>query len=343
MQLRILGSVRFLAVYDNVDLKSKNSFSTFQIPTGAENINFPNYYNGLSQTRLGFEVTRKVEQGNLFVRLETDFAGVTGFRIRHAYGQYKNWLVGQTWSLFTQISVMPSTVDFGGPTSSISVRTPQIRYTFRNTTKSNFAVSLEYQIPDLNLPDSLNLRTFQLLPNLVGRSTRNFEWGSVQVSGIMPVLSARNEYSDLIIKLGWGVSLGALINSGKNGSWHFQIAGGKTISQFFGDLSGNDLNLIVNQNGEPVFPHEFGFYGTYQHEWSKKLLTNISYGQIQIENLKFIRDDTFIKGSTIRINSFWKAIEGAKLGIEGIWGKRTNKNNEKGNALRINALFYYDF
>ena len=139
MQLRILGSIRFLAVYDNIYLISKNSLITSEIPTGDENERFPNYFSGLSQTRLGFEVTRKTDPGNLFVRLETDFAGINDFRIRHAYGQFQGWLIGLTWSLFTQIRVLPTTVDFSGPTSAVLSRTPQIRYTFKNQSKNNFA------------------------------------------------------------------------------------------------------------------------------------------------------------------------------------------------------------
>ena len=72
LQLRIVGSVRYLAAYDNRKLESKNAFSTFEIPVGVQSVRFPNLYNGLDQTRLGFEVTRRTDAGNVFVRLETD-------------------------------------------------------------------------------------------------------------------------------------------------------------------------------------------------------------------------------------------------------------------------------
>lgn len=53
LQLRIVGSVRFLATNDNRKLTSKNSFSTFEIPMGEESIRAPSLYMGLDQTRLG--------------------------------------------------------------------------------------------------------------------------------------------------------------------------------------------------------------------------------------------------------------------------------------------------
>ena len=105
MQLRILGSVRYSVLYDFVELSKKKSFNTYYIPTGADNIKIPNFYNDLNQTRLGFEVTRKLEKSDVFIRLECDFNGSGGqFRIRHAYGQINRFLVGQTWSLFSNVS-----------------------------------------------------------------------------------------------------------------------------------------------------------------------------------------------------------------------------------------------
>ena len=88
MQLRILGSVRFSALYDMVEIPVKKTFNTYFIPTGDNNVIIPNYYNSLNETRLGFEITRILETQNVFVRLETDFNGSQGqFRIRFVIKQ----------------------------------------------------------------------------------------------------------------------------------------------------------------------------------------------------------------------------------------------------------------
>ena len=51
MQMRILGSVRYLIVYDEFELTTKSSFYTTEIPTGDEKKGPANYYNELSQSR----------------------------------------------------------------------------------------------------------------------------------------------------------------------------------------------------------------------------------------------------------------------------------------------------
>ena len=123
MQLRILGSVRYSVLYDMVEIPVKKTFNTYFIPTGDNNVIVPNYYNSLNETRFGFEITRILEAQNVFVRLETDFNGSQGqFRIRHAYGQIGNFLVGQTWSLFSNVSSSPTMVNLDGPTGSVTLR-----------------------------------------------------------------------------------------------------------------------------------------------------------------------------------------------------------------------------
>ena len=279
MQLRILGSVRYLAVYDNANFKDKNSFNSFFIPTPATGDKIPNYYNGLSQTRLGFEITRSTEKGNVLIRLETDFAGANGFRIRHAYGQINRVLLGQTWSLFSHVSALPSTVDFAGPTGSIVTKTPQIRYSAPKLIgETNFAFALEYLPPDLNIPDSLHIEAFQLIPNITVRADRSFSWGSAQVSGILPVLSGI--YKDQLELIpGWGISASCVVNVWAKGKWYIQGVGGKAISKYFTDLAGNGFDIQFPPDGGNTSPLTYGFYATYEHRWLSMLYSNFTYGQ----------------------------------------------------------------
>lgn len=343
MQMRILGSVRYLAVYDNIELENKNALNTYQIPTGERNDRLPNYYNGLDQTRLGFEVTRRTSRGDIFGRLETDFAG-NGFRIRHAYAQFRHFLFGQTWSLFSQITALPATVDFLGPTGAIPVRNPQIRYSpHKPVLEMNLAVGLEYMIPDLNIPDSLLIKSFQLIPDITVRLDKTFGWGYLQLSGILPVISARENAENLILKTGWGVAASTIINAWTRGKWYLQAQGGRAIARFSNTLGGNGLDVIIDPEGNGVIPLTYGGYLTYEHHWKDNLFSSLSYGMAGIEEHSFLSDDMFRRGSSIRLNTFWDLVEGAKLGGELVWGQRVDKGGLEGEAFRMNLLVYYDF
>jgi len=346
MQLRILGSVRYLVVYDDRDLSSKNSLNTYQIDVGDQSQRIPNYYNGLNQSRLGFEVTRKTGKGNVFVRLETDFAGVNGFRIRHAYGQYGRFLFGQTWSLFSNITSLPATVGFGGPVGSISVRTPQIRFTTWNVffPGSIVTLGLEYFKPDIFVPDTIIAKSFQVIPDITARIEKSLKWGSIQLSGIVPILSGMSEEGEYVFRPGWGLSFSTVINSWAAGKWYFQGAGGQAITRFFNDLSGQGLDLLFNpETGKSHLPFAYGTYLTYEHHWTARIFSNITYGLLIFQKEDFTPDDTYYRGNNFCLNTFWSIVEGSRLGLEYIHAFRTNKDGTKGRANRVNLLFYYDF
>ena len=344
VQLRILGSVRFLAVVDNRDMTSKNGFKSIEIPVGQNDRDQPNYYNGLDQTRLGFEVTRATEMGNIFVRLETDFAGPNGYRIRHAYGQFRRFLFGQTWSLFSQITTLPATVDFSGPTGAITVRTPQIRYSFQFKRNYTISVGLEYSKTEENLPDSLQVKVFQLIPDVTARIQKNTDWGILQLSGIMPVLTGSTPNDKFIVKYGWGISFSTMLNSWLQGKWYIQGAGGRAISRFFNDFAGQGLDIVIDpETLNEQLPLTFGGYIAYEHQWKENLYSNISYGIQLIEKYSLFAPESFHRGQTFHLTTFWTIIEGARMGIEFIYGQRYNLDKSHGSASRINMLFYYDF
>jgi len=344
MQMRILGSVRYLVVFDQMNLPSKNGFNTYEIPTGDLNVAIPNYYNGLDQTRLGFEVTRKTDKGDVFIRLETDFAGTNGFRIRHAYGQFNKFLFGQTWSLFSHVNASSAMVDFAGPTGSVVTRNPQIRFTQNNLLNGHdLSVGMEYIIPNLAIPDSTGAKTYQLIPALSVRLDKVFSWGSYQVSGIIPTVSGRDREGNLVLKPGWGISSSVVINSWKQGKWYIQGVLGREITRFFTDLSSNGLDIMISPERSIYAPLAYGYYATYEHRWKQNLYSNFTYGLVHLEKYAFTEENAFLKGVTLRANTFWDIAEGARVGAEGIWGKRIDKSKVDGNALRLNLLFYYDF
>ena len=100
------------------------------------------------QSRLGVDGSIPTSCGPITTKFEFDMYGVgvdegqTTFRLRHAYGEWGNWLGGQTHSLFMDIDVFPNTIDYWGPAGMVFLRTPQIRWQpIRGT--HNLAISVE--------------------------------------------------------------------------------------------------------------------------------------------------------------------------------------------------------
>jgi anti-anti-sigma regulatory factor len=99
------------------------------IPSGANTSSF-NLHG--RQTRFNLDFQRPGTLGPLRVFLEADFfgsEGPTAFRMRHAYGQARNVLVGWTWSTLADADAFPDTLDNMSPNGAAKTRQPQVRYT----------------------------------------------------------------------------------------------------------------------------------------------------------------------------------------------------------------------
>ena len=83
--------------------------------------------------------------------LEMDFFGSSSTtpRLRHAYAQGKNLLIGQTFSIFMDVDAGPDTLDFQGPNSWVSIRNPQVRYTHKFDKSTTASISVEKPSSDV--------------------------------------------------------------------------------------------------------------------------------------------------------------------------------------------------
>jgi hypothetical protein len=347
MQLRILGSVRFSAMYDMVEMPTKNTFNTFYIPTGEDNVKLPNYFNSVRHSRFGFEVTRKMKNTNVFVRLEADFNGPSGeLRIRHAYGQMGNFLVGQTWSLFSNVSSLPPTVDGSGPTGSVTLRTPQIRYRGKSFRGFDWSVALEYSVPDLYLfvSDTTSLRTVQMIPDFTGRIDRNGKLGHIQLSVIATTITIIDNNNNLSNSFGFGGSLSGTIDFTDIHKLLYQVTWGRSIAHYIRTFNGTGQDAAFNpatNNFEGLFSYS-GFL-SYGFNWNKDISTHLSFGSANQVNKEFQFDYDYRNSISLSVDTFWRVIEGARIGLEYVYGQRWDKDGTTGAASRVWALFYYDF
>jgi len=347
MQLRILGSIRFSALYDMVEMPIKTSFNTYYIPTGDDKVRLPNYYNTLNESRLGFEVKRLVGKSIVFGRLEMDFNGVGGqFRIRHAYGQVGSLLFGQTWSLFSNVASMPATVDGNGPTGSVILRNPQIRYRIRLFKNLELAAALEYSIPDLNTQeyDTLSLEVIQMIPDFTTRVKYAGSFGDIQFSTVLNTISLKNQNNEISNLFGFGGSLSGVFDLQNKQNIKYQVTAGKSITHYITTLDGTGLAGAYNPgNGEYESLWSISGFISYGWDFSEELTSSVSMGAAQVFNKPYQIDKAYSHSASISLDAFYEIIDGARIGFEYAYGQRWDKNGEKGFGSRFWTLFYYDF
>ena len=345
LQLRILGSIRANATYSDQELDDNNTFNPYDIPTNVDR-RFTNYYAGVEQTRLGFEVTRRTKtRGDIFIRLEGDFKSSSGgWRIRHAYGQMGRFLIGKTWSLLNNVGYQPAIVSMDGPVGSIGIRNTQIRYSHRMNDKFSWDAAIEYSSPQINIPDSIDASVIQVIPDFTARVAYNTQKFNVKFSGALTTVSGRLRDRDVTSVTGYLLSGAGLVNAVKGGNLFMSASLGKSTAHFLDTFNGKDIDLIFNPtelNFSGVF--YWSAYAAYSHDLPSNLSASASFGYSAIENERFQKEDAFSHSYNALFNIFWEPVTGARLGIEYANGRRYDKGEADGPANRLSLLMYYDF
>lgn len=344
--LRIRGSIRLSGGYDLNGLQNKNTFSTYDIPVGDDNVDELRYFMSINQTRLGIEAKRETAVGEVFMRVESDFMGSNSTpRLRHVYGSTNHWLVGQTWSVFGDVASLPNTVDLDGPNSSLTARTVQIRYSGRIKESLNYAIAAEAPKPDIVYPDSLVYQqAFQSFPDISFRFRWQKEQGHLQVAGMLRSISGKDNNNEPYYLVGYGALFSGNVSFKERASLLFQAYAGSAISRFITGLTGKGLDAVYNPNTgiyEPL--GSIGGYTSFGYAWAPELNSFFTAGLIDIANKDFQQDDEMSFTYYFSGNIFWSTRLGTRMGIEYSWGRRTNIDGQSGDANRISFIFYYDF
>lgn len=145
-------------------------------------------------SRLGLD--GKLAGGDVGFKLEADFNGTTsengqpgrastngtGLRIRHAYVEIQNWLVGQTWSNYTDLAGLPETVQFNPSLTAAAPRQAQVRYKVK---LPNSHLSFALENGGSNTSDSGNT-DFDKSVDVTARWTNSGDWGhiSAQIASV---------------------------------------------------------------------------------------------------------------------------------------------------------------
>src|SRR5256886_273889 len=253
--LKIGGSYKSDFIYDLKPAGNAESFipSSIPIPTV---VGVNNSTVSVRPTRLSLDFRiPSTTLGDVRFYVEGDLFGTnaTTPRLRHAYAQVRNVLIGQTFSNFMDPDGFPDTLDFQGPNGMVSIRNPQLRYGFALTPSTTFYVSLEKPSSDI----TFKTPQFSSQPNAPSpdgaiRLRQEFERGHFQVAGLFRSIAAflPNGRTDSVF--GWGLNAATSVKTFGKVNAIFAIAAGHGISRYLQDTSGLGIDA------EPVsgvIPH----------------------------------------------------------------------------------------
>jgi len=304
-----------------------------------------NYFISVRQTRVGVRSLTKTPLGELKTQFDFDLygfgkdAGQTTLHVVNAFGQLGKFIAGQTPSTFMDTDVFPVTLDYWGPNSRVFFLNIQLRYTPVYNDKQRFAIALERpgatadRTDYSNSIDIQNVRPRLPFPNLVIHYRRIFNWGHIQIAGILKSIQWKDTSTTSSTNLsgkdmGWGVNMSTVINATKQIRFKFQGIYGEGCENYVADpspdiaLQTNPGNLQTPAKGKAL-PIK-GFLGFVELDWTEKVRSSAGYSMMAIENADLQSPDAFHRGQYGLINLRYYPVQNVMAGIEYQFGKRNN-------------------
>lgn len=339
-EVTLYGNIRADLLYQSEGGSADRLYNQINsVPLKGHNESSDQLKSTLAATRLGLDF--KTADKDISGKIEVDFLGANdGLRIRHAYFNYGQWLIGQTWSNFAVPDYMPETIDALGYVGGAVKRDAQIRYTHKFNAETQLVTALE---------DSKDALSNMRIPVLSTRLNQSFadRAGALSLRGMV---SEKRTVADN--ELAWGVGLGAKYDISAKTTLkadYYHVKGDSSL------VSWTNQGFAIDANKNIMALNQFdsitvGVTQQFNSQWRGTL----GYGYMKAdENQDYIR---YLSDPTKANKTLWQAWANVfyspkkplSFGLEYVYGERkafvaAPNGQDTGEDNRFNAVAIYNF
>jgi hypothetical protein len=355
--VRIGGYIKTDVVYSDVSAGIDSDFDRYfyprSIPVGPDaDESSDKLVITAKQSRLFVKTRSATPLGDFKIHLEGDFYGQGGnqvvsnsstWRLRHAYGELGNLLIGQTWSTFMNCYALPETVDFGGPAGQIFVRQAQVRWT-QPFQWGSLQFSAENPETFLLVSDTGASSTYDddRIPDIVGRVNYDSDFGkfSLALMGREYRIDESGVADDSTYA--GAVSAAGIVPTFGKDDFRFMLNYGNGLGRYMYtnfegavlDVDADDLSAV----------DQWGGFLAYRHYWLDALRSSLVYSYGEADNDADVVGESVNKRfQSVHANLIWSPIPAVNLGLEYLWGQRELENDEDGDLNRVQFGAQYLF
>ncbi len=375
--IKFYGYVQLDTVYDfngaddNIRGDDWASFLEFQ-PLDKGKVDKNRLYVTARTSRFGIITNTPTAKGPVIVRFEGDFnspsaynysteatTNGTNFRIRHAYGEYGGFLVGQTWANFMDLGSLVDTVDFNPHGAFALTRSPGVKYTFKfgGPTLALALENAQSVVVNSEVSQSYTVgREYDRLPDLSANLTVPFSLGHVNLRAVTHEYQGRTATNVHDSARGWGAGVSGSLNFGSE-SLVWSVQGGDGIGRYMFQTLFQGAAFVGN---EIKLWQAVSYHLGLTHKWAPNFRSNLVWTQTFVK-----KDDALAVAAAASpfgnaaankrvdvayLNSFYSPVKSVEIGLEYSYGRRTvfaaalaDPSNDVGTQHRINASAHYDF
>ena len=339
-------SVDMDGISDNLD------FVTYDIPAPMKTDMRNQFQMDASTSRIFLKlVGSNTSVGDFTVYLESDFRGKNGhqydLRLRQAFIQFGGWKIGRAKTTFSDGAASPPTIDFEGPSGSVSTKNTMIQYSHQFGKHWSTAMSIEAPSASYTTDKNLSEAIKQRVPDIPSYVQYAWDGGKSHIrwSNLFRFLSYRNLVEGKNkIAFCMATQLSGMITFSPHWKLYYQGAYGEGYADYLNDLGGAGFDLIPNgDTGNLKPPTALGLVGGIQYNIHKNLFLSASYSQCRLYDTESMAGSTYRYGQYVAANVFYEPVTNCMVGFEYLYGNRHNVDGTSGNAHRINAMIQYHF
>jgi len=332
---KIGGYVKADLIHDYRAIDSQDFFDPATIPVGDTQRTNTNFH--VRQSRLNLDARWLSDNGEpLRILVEGDFFGVeNAFRLRHAYGEYEGFIVGQTWTTLTHRAALPNTLDNVGDVASVSRRQAQVRYSRKYfDERLVLAASIE---------DSRVLVDEEFLqfgeprtpyPDFILRGRWVEENYQFQLASVFRKVAFQPTAQEVEEFNGAGLNATGLFHATPRDRFYGGILWGTGIGSY------RDLpDVAPIGGGEGTAVESLAWYVGLTHAWDERWQTNVTYSEGDVNNTLLQPADSINRMQYLATNLIWQPTESLFIGSELLWGLRVNNDGAEQDASRIMVSF----
>jgi hypothetical protein len=365
---RFRGFVRLTGLYDFNPIGSRDDFVTNTIPVPQQKGQNDNFSARYSRIGLDTWTPTPFNEWNVHTFIEADFfngpaqavgGGGNPFRLRFAFVDFGYFRVGQQNTVFMDGNAFPNTVDFAGPRGLVNQRRPGARMTLPLGDNLFWAVGAEQPFSDITTNGQGT--NVQDVPDFATHLRYEADYGHVQLSSLFRSISYQPTGGTEVNRFGWGVSGSTVFHP-----WALLLESnpvrkdnptglercrvllqgtyGWGIGRYIQDTAGLGLDGQVDPlTGAFSTIFAAGWSASYEHWFTEKWLSNITYSQVFAGHNGDQPGNTYVGARYLAVSLWYIPIRNMSVGTEYVWGERENLDGEHGRANRLNALFQYNF
>ena len=324
------------------------------IPVGGSGSD-PVFTGHAKQTRISMTVTPEVPGAKVGAYFEGDFESAAGtqgtqvvtnaydFAMRRAFVTYDNWLIGQEFSTFMNLSVFPETTDFIGNTEAMPfVRQPMVRYTHNVSDTVNLQFALEN--PETNVfgvnGAPSGFQDAEGIPDIVGKASFKVGSAALSASAIVRSLSVDRAGFDESA-LGWGLSFAGKIPFGVDGKndIRFVASHGDGIGRYLNLAFAPDAYAVGGANPDLETISVTSGGATARLMLGGTLRTNLGLNYITVDQDATLAVGTLNESAwSAFANLFFTPVKGMDVGVEYRRGNREIVSGADGSIDRLHFV-----